>query len=401
MEGIQRWLVSKFWPNHFLRKLSLTQRLPCLRLWYDHRRKRETRLRDRLLHVFSSDYFPTLTPYTDTGLFVQDVKRVYFGNWLRDYSQAVDVGTVKYVSSEAIRIVLWVLAFMSFGYGTGEFEVTRDRLGCQLHPTPYSAKVFANSSKVIVLKSVGCMHTHVFEALTDRSSENADIDNPKDYADNLDARDYDRRLRGPIDERRELSIDERTGLKHYIASEDRGITTSAAMVRELYTKSIQLGRRYKQSRDERDLYEALRLLGTANHCLEDYSAHSNYVELALIELGEDQIFPHVGRSTKIRLQGARQPVYPIVTGTFGGVDFLHSVMGEISDKTTQSELQELEGTINGSQRADTSLLKELLGAYCDESNPMCLRHALITIMIRQTSTRSAWRNGSKGQGGST
>lgn len=44
-----------------------------------------------------------------------DVKRVYFGNWLRDYSQAVDVGTVKYVSSEAIRILIWVLGFMSFG----------------------------------------------------------------------------------------------------------------------------------------------------------------------------------------------------------------------------------------------------------------------------------------------
>lgn len=59
-----------------------------------------------------------------------DVKRVYFGNWLRDYSQAVDVGTVKTVSAEAIRILLWVLGFMSFGYGTKEFEVTRDRLGC-------------------------------------------------------------------------------------------------------------------------------------------------------------------------------------------------------------------------------------------------------------------------------
>lgn len=44
-----------------------------------------------------------------------DVQRVYFGNWLRDYSQAIDVGTVKYVSAEAIRILLWVLGFMSFG----------------------------------------------------------------------------------------------------------------------------------------------------------------------------------------------------------------------------------------------------------------------------------------------
>lgn len=45
-----------------------------------------------------------------------DVQRVYFGNWLRDYSQAVDVGTLKYVSAEAIRVLIWVLGFLSFGY---------------------------------------------------------------------------------------------------------------------------------------------------------------------------------------------------------------------------------------------------------------------------------------------
>lgn len=102
-----------------------------------------------------------------------DVKRVYFGNWLRDYSQAVDVGTVKYVSAEAIRILIWVLGFVTFGYGSGEFQVTLDRLGCY------------------------------------RPEEH--IDNPKDYADNIDARQYDRRLRGPVDERRELSINPQTG----------------------------------------------------------------------------------------------------------------------------------------------------------------------------------------------
>lgn len=251
-----------------------------------------------------------------------DVKRTYFGNWLRDYSQAVDVGTVKHVSAEAIRLLLWVLGFMSFGYGTGEFEVTSARLGCY------------------------------------RPEEH--IDNPKDYADNEDATQYDRRLRGPVNERKELSIDERTGLKHYIATEDIGITTSAGLIRRLFRKSIELGRRYKQSRDERDFHEALRLLGTGCHCLEDYSAHSNYTELALIELGERDVFPHCGRRTQVQLPDVRHRVYPLVTGTFGGVDFLHSVMGEFSDKTTQSELQELQGTLEQSQQADTSMLKELL-----------------------------------------
>lgn len=255
-----------------------------------------------------------------------DVKRVYFGNWLRDYSQAVDVGTVKYVSAEAIRILLWVLGFMSFGYGTKEFEVTTERLGCY------------------------------------RPEEH--IDNPKDYADNEDARQYDRRLRGPVDERRELAINPQTGLKNYIASEGMGITTSAALVRNLFGRCIQLGRQYARTGNKADLYEAFRLLGTGCHCLEDYSAHSNYIELALIELGERGVFPHVGRRTEIQLPGTRQPVYPIITGTFGGVDFLHSVMGEFSDKATQSEMQELQGTLEQSQGTgqNVSVLQDLLSS---------------------------------------
>ncbi|KAG9248498.1 heterokaryon incompatibility protein Het-C-domain-containing protein [Calycina marina] len=255
------------------------------------------------------------------------VARTYFGNWLRDYSQAIDVGTVKYVSAEAIRILLWVLGFMTFGFGTKEFEVTTERLGCY-RPEDH-------------------------------------IDNPKDYADNEDATQYDRRLRGPVDERVELGIDPQTGLKNYISNERAGIMTSAKHIRNLFGKSIELGRSFARSKNKAELYEALRLLGTGLHCLEDYSAHSNYTELALIEMGERDVFPHVGRDTKIPLQGARNEVYPIVTGTFGGVDFLHSVMGEFSDKATQSEIDELEGTMQNDSRADTSVLKDLLSNIPD------------------------------------
>lgn len=186
----------------------------------------------------------------------------------------------------------------------------------------------------------------------------------KDYADNVDARDYDRRLRGPVDERRELSVDERTGLKNYIASEDLGITTSAGMVRDLLRRCIDLARRSGGKGPE--FYEALRLLGTATHCLEDYSAHSNFTELALIEMGEHDVFPHVGRDALFHVEDAGKQVYPIVTGTFGGVDFLHSVCGEISDKATQSELQELEGAIANAERTENkSKIKELLDQLPD------------------------------------
>src|SRR3569833_1742368 len=82
-------------------------------------------------------------------------------------------------------------------------------------------------------------------------------------------------------------------------------------------------------------------------------------------MGERDVFPHVGRDTQIRLQGARGSVYPVVTGTFGGVDFLHSVTGEVSDKLTQNEINELEGTLQNSQNSDTSILRNLLNMIPD------------------------------------
>ena len=157
------------------------------------------------------------------------------------------------------------------------------------------------------------------------------------------------------------------GLKNYIASEDMHIATSANLVRRTLRHSIELGRQYARSGNKEDFHEALRLLGTGLHCLEDYAAHSNYTELSLIELGETEVFPHVGRDTKLRVENARERVYPIVTGTFGGVDFFHSVLGEVSDKAAQSEVQTLEGVISDSQGGSPSqsFLQDLLSKIPD------------------------------------
>lgn len=81
-------------------------------------------------------------------------------------------------------------------YGTKEFEVTTDRLGCY------------------------------------RPEEH--IDNPKDYADNIDARQYDRRLRGPVDERRELSINPQTGKSYNRPSSGKDFSLNASVWCTLY-----------------------------------------------------------------------------------------------------------------------------------------------------------------------
>jgi hypothetical protein len=215
------------------------------------------------------------------------------------------------VQADTIRVLVWVLAFMSFGYATAEFEVTAERLG------------------------------------TYRPEEH--IDNPKDYADNEDAKKYDERLRGPVHPD-ELAIDPDTGMKNYIANERGGWATSAGYVKYSFARAIHFGRMYTHGSNkgrEEDLCEALRCLGQGLHCVEDFGAHTNYVELALREMGYNNVFPHVGANAGINLRGKH--VFPLVTGTFGGVDFLHSVLGEANDHITQTEVEEMDAALSQAQ----------------------------------------------------
>jgi len=232
------------------------------------------------------------------------VKQVYFGNWLRDYSQVIDIGTLsRGIKLGTLRILVWALGFATFGYATGEFEVTDERLGSY------------------------------------RPEEH--IDNPKGYGEGQDAKALDKRLRGPVDAE-EYAVDTRTGMNNYIANEDGGWDTSAGYVRTSLKQCIEYGRRYQTSKSETDLFEAFRLLGQSLHTLEDFSAHSNYCELALIELGYNNVFAHVGSNTKIQLQG--KTVYPLVTGIFGGADFMYSLLGEANDHLLQSSIEPISQT---------------------------------------------------------
>ncbi|KAK4047692.1 hypothetical protein OIV83_005200 [Microbotryomycetes sp. JL201] len=231
-----------------------------------------------------------------------DIKRVYFGNWLRDYSQAMDIAGLSKLPKQTILNLIMALGFLAHGYATGEFEVTDERLG-------------------------------VYEPVQH-------IDNPKGYAADQpggDARHIDPRLRPPVDPR-ELEIDPNTGMKNYIANENGTWDTSSRLVRERIHQCIDAGRRGKNGSDN-DMYEAFRLLGTLLHTLEDFSAHSNWTELSLLRLGYKDVFCHVGDAC--RIQSPAGPCPPLVTGTFGGADFIHSLLGEATDHISEASVSDL------------------------------------------------------------
>ncbi|KAF5393285.1 hypothetical protein D9757_000600 [Collybiopsis confluens] len=212
-----------------------------------------------------------------------------------------DADNSDYGVQQTIMNLVMVLGFLAHGYATHEFEVTVDRLAVYL-PTEH-------------------------------------IDNPKGYGEGEDARRYDPRLRGPVDPR-ELEIDRHTGMKNYIANESGNWDTSKALIRRTLERCIHLGRQHRAQNNKHDLYEAYRLLGQALHTLEDFPAHSNFTELSLVSMGHSEVFCQVGDQVRIPAPGGRM-VAPIVTGTFGGSDFMHSLLGEATDHLSQASVTDL------------------------------------------------------------
>lgn len=107
--------------------------------------------------------------------------------------------------------------------------------------------------------------------------------------------------------------------------------TSKALVRRTLERCIHLGRQHRANGQKHDEYEAYRLMGQAVrthnesivysyaysapklHTLEDFAAHSNFCELALVSMGHTDVFVHVGDQVRIQAPNGKW-VAPIVTG---------------------------------------------------------------------------------------
>lgn len=208
------------------------------------------------------------------------VRQIYFGNWLRDFSQLMDRKAMETVPEPILRAVVAIFAYIQFGYTTKEFEVTSERLGYY------------------------------------RPEEH--IDNPRGYEGGTYSA-----LRPAVDDQ-ELGIDPKTGMKNYIANQITSVTTetSRSYIDRQLVAAIACGR----ARDA----EAYTHLGAALHALEDFLAHSNWVELCMQmlsgQLGEAatdmasmaNVFTFTGGAASVRTERGNAP--PLVTGTFGALD---------------------------------------------------------------------------------
>ncbi|MFN0063375.1 MAG: HET-C-related protein [Myxococcaceae bacterium] len=227
--------------------------------------------------------------------------QIYFGNWLRDFSQVNDPG--------------W-LRFLKNGFGNAIQEA--EDLVVEL--MDIAAKKDFDPSATPAAHEAGFFRVTAAKLGVYRPEEH--MDNPEGIQDGSG---LDPRFRGPVAPV-EIAIDPRTGLKAYIKSSGSFVTSANFIDRSL-----------RAAVTARPTPEGRRLFGQALHTLEDLFAHSNFVELALIRLGHTSVFAWVGDKARIPMMvdGKLTSRIPMVTGVFGLVDTGvsgASILGEALEK---------------------------------------------------------------------
>ncbi|MBD8495173.1 HET-C-related protein [Pseudomonas syringae] len=257
---------------------------------------------------------------TALGLTEAERQALYFGNWLRDYSQLLDPKLVRaaqmpknfpqVLSRDALTEIVDILAARKFAelrlQDPDSFKVTRERLG-----------VYRPSEHI----------------------DNPRIEPPAPFDPAERDADFEPwRLAG--DER--LQVDPHTSIKRYLQH-------SLRFMNQQLELAMQHGR----------THDGLRHFGAALHVLEDLFAHSNLVELSLIKLGH-AVLPWTSPAE------GKWPL-PLVTGRFGGTDIIASLAQPIARLIAPTENWQFTPWQPGDRSDTDRLLLVLLSEYPDQA----------------------------------
>lgn len=261
----------------------------------------------------------------EVGFSAQEVKAVYFGNWLRDHSQLIDPKLVRpmdapkqfpsKISRDALTQIVDLLALKAFNSlqnteeGREAYRVTTELLGVY------------------------------------RPSEH--IDNPTDHSEMpLDPRAIDEDFEAPIRPGDDATM--------VYPIESRKVYMDGP-INNLHHHIQRAG--YSDEKTDR-----LRHFGEALHIVEDYFAHSNFVELSLRKLGHKDVLPW---TTETDCKHG----LPVVTGLFSGFDILASVaepLAKLMFPTSPPAFKDIErGYRSDAEKMMLILLRE-------QENPMWL-----------------------------
>jgi hypothetical protein len=217
--------------------------------------------------------------------------RIYFGNWERDYSQFCGSATLR-----ALQIL------------EGPLATTKAKNLSRCAITEYLDRKAKAEFPTI-------QPTHVTMANLGVYRPEEHVDNPQGLED---GRSVDPAFR-PAVRKIEYAVDPVSGIKNYIAHDGQDWATSTGYVRQSLVGAFAAG----------PSSEGFRLFGQALHVVEDLYAHSNFIELTLIHLGHSLVFPWVGVNSALTVRGDQR--FPLVTGVFGYIDAMVSLLSSIGE----------------------------------------------------------------------
>jgi hypothetical protein len=243
------------------------------------------------------------------------LKQIYFGNWLRDYSQLLDPAIVR--KSDAPK---------SFPTAFSRQELTE-------LVDIFAEVEFVKSPEKKSLFKVTPSILGVYRPVEH-------IDNPTNNSqDGPDPHTIDKDFQ-PRASAEYTSIDPQKSMKRYI-------DFSAAYMSSEITKALAFGPRP----------EGYRHFGAALHVLEDYFAHSNFVELSLRKVGYVHVLPWTSSAPG-------KHSLPVVTGMFDSDDVIASTAGTIADILFKVEWK-FKPTEPGERTKSDRIILILLRAHSD------------------------------------
>jgi|GEM_PF-1660572 len=312
-----------------------------------------------------------------------EILQIYYGNWLRDYSSVITGSTVGFDKPDRDKLIdlnprpkavtnymsdffskpsqdSWVKIITLLAANEFVYKKSPNNHNILDHVRTLS-KTYDTPTKNIVGLYRPEEHIDNPKALMDESSlSSSTLDSPVNYTYSKISTSG-----GPVEYvTKQLYIGESldslkitSKMKKYIKNTVSNDTRPSSY--RYFGEQMRLAKKKGKNKT------GFRHFGAALHVLEDFYAHSNFVEVALIKLGHKKVYPWVDLyidGTTIPSSNIDACKIPVVTGYFGQLDIIASLAPKIAQDFFPTSYQAYKQLNPG----DRTLMDELIIIVLDD-----------------------------------
>lgn len=270
---------------------------------------------------------------------IKNISKIYYGNWLRDFSQLIVGATIGLSEKDKLKTKQKM-------YKSKEnaefFNKMKDKFShdtwvkivelLAVHEFIYSKDKNKRENYIDLRNEFVKEYGELTKDVLGIYRPEEHIDNPKGLKDESKIASFNYELpngkkivRTLYNGENETSLTIKNNMKFYIMNDlDENKPSSFTY----FSEQLKLAKINGRNRD------GFRHFGAALHVLEDYFAHSNFVEISLIKKGFTKVYPWVQMDSeynKIKDAKSKAKKIPIVTGLFSTDDTISSIAPKIGN----------------------------------------------------------------------